>query len=70
MILLGGCIVLFIVSVLQERGIKIKRKFQKEVLRFNLFFMQDYCFQLDFGSTAAVRGFYICTSPKRIRRMI
>ncbi len=71
MILLGGCIVLFIVSVLQERGIKIREKISERsfAVQFILYaglLLSNWIFWLYSSS----EGIYICTILKRIRRMI
>lgn len=53
-----GCVILFIVSVLQERGVKIREAIAKR--NFVVHFCVYLCLLLAigfFGSTAAVRGF-------------
>lgn len=58
MILLGGCIVLFIVSVLQERGIKIREKISERSFAVQFILYAGLLLSIGFfGSTAAVRGF-------------
>ena len=53
-----GCIVLFIVSVLQERGIKIREKISERSFAVQFILYAGLLLSIGFfGSTAAVRGF-------------
>lgn len=58
LIIVVGCIVLFVVSILQERGIKVREVIAKQ--NVVVYFLIYICLLLSigfFGSTAAVRGF-------------
>ena len=53
-----GCVILFLVGILQERGVKIRELIAKQ--NFAVHFCIYLCLLLAigfFGSTAAVRGF-------------
>ena len=58
LIITAGCIMLFIVSILQERGMKVREAIAKQ--NVVVYFLIYICLLLSigfFGSTAAVRGF-------------
>ena len=57
-ILLAGCTVLFIISLLQERGMKVREKISERSFAVQFILYAGLLLSIGFfGSTAAVRGF-------------